>query len=66
MAPYGLMMCSSQFLVRYFVNIAAAKTNIPIVWKGTVVDEKGYFDGGCINVVLYYLLHCFNHLGLAL
>jgi GDPmannose 4,6-dehydratase len=37
-----------QHSVRDFVNIAASKIGIDITWKGSGVDEKGYFDGRCI------------------
>jgi GDPmannose 4,6-dehydratase len=41
-----------QHSVRDFVNIAAAKLEMPIAWKGEGVDEKGYDERGrCIVAV---------------
>lgn len=37
-----------QYSVRDFVDIAAAEIDMPIVWEGAGLDEKGYFDGRCI------------------
>ena len=37
-----------QYSVRDFVTIAATEIDMPIVWEGTGLDEKGYFDGRCI------------------
>ena len=41
-----------QYSVRDFVNSAAAEINMPIIWKGVGLDEKGYTDDGrCIVCV---------------
>ena len=39
----------TQYSVRDFVNAAAAELNIPIIWRGKGVEEKGYDAAGkCI------------------
>ena len=41
-----------QFSVRQFVDAAAKEISLPISWKGTGVDEKGYDDKGrCVVAV---------------
>ena len=41
-----------QFSVRQFVDAAAKEIALPITWKGTGVDEKGYDDQGrCVVAV---------------
>jgi len=37
-----------QYSVRDFVNTAAKKLDIDIVWQGKGVNEKGYWNGQCI------------------
>jgi GDPmannose 4,6-dehydratase len=37
-----------QHSVRDFVDIAAKEIGIEIIWKGTGIDEKGYFNNKCI------------------
>jgi len=37
-----------QHSVRDFVDIAAKEIGIEIIWKGTGIDEKGYFKNKCI------------------
>lgn len=37
-----------QYSVRDFVNAAAKELNMQIIWQGTGVDEKGYWQGNCI------------------
>lgn len=37
-----------QYSVRDFVNAAAKELEMDIIWQGTGVEEKGYWDGKCI------------------
>jgi GDPmannose 4,6-dehydratase len=37
-----------QYSVRDFVNIAAKKLDIDIVWQDKDVDEKGFWNGQCV------------------
>lgn len=37
-----------QYSVRDFVNASAKELEMDIIWKGTGVNEKGYWDGKCI------------------
>jgi GDPmannose 4,6-dehydratase len=41
-----------QRTVRDFINIAAAKLEITLTWRGTGVDEKGYDETGCCLVAI--------------
>jgi GDPmannose 4,6-dehydratase len=38
----------SQHSVREFINIAATELNMIIEWKGSGINEEGYFNGKCI------------------
>lgn len=41
-----------QFSVREFIDLASQKLNLPIIWKGEGLDEKGYDSkGNCIVAV---------------
>ena len=37
-----------QYSVRDFVNAVAKELEMDIIWQGTGVEEKGYWDGKCI------------------
>ena len=37
-----------QYSVRDFVNAAAKELEMDIIWQGTGLEEKGYWDGKCI------------------
>jgi GDPmannose 4,6-dehydratase len=37
-----------QYSVREFVSLAAQKIDMDIVWKGSGLDERGYFEDSCI------------------
>lgn len=37
-----------QYSVRYFVEQAALKLNMPIIWKGQGIDEVGYYEDKAI------------------
>jgi len=37
-----------QYSVRDFVNAAAKALDMKIIWQGSGIDEKGYFDNKCI------------------
>ncbi|MEJ6788912.1 GDP-mannose 4,6-dehydratase [Brevundimonas sp. BR2-1] len=37
-----------QQSVREFVNLAAARLDMQVEWKGAGIEEKGYLDGRCI------------------
>ena len=37
-----------QYSVRDFVNAAAKELDMDITWKGTGIEEKGYWEGKCI------------------
>ena len=37
-----------QYSVRDFVNAAAKELEMEIIWQGTAIEEKGYWQGKCI------------------